>query len=599
MDFQKVVYQILLLLFTIEISTTFGNHEEDLFELTSTSDSPGLQYELIGNGRACGSSWTVNTYMDLKFLNNSLRNIRQMLNSIELIAFKDISITLYQLKKHANRLENEIGLIVQMGRHNKKVKRSIEFGGTALKWMFGVADADDVRRYDSTIDKLENNEKDVMRIVHDQISILKSTIINFNDSVTSFNENKKIFDANMKEGEKKVNELIIEIAKEDRKIIILSSITLLENTIFELDMFISRLQRVISNVQNNVVDAFIITPDQLLSEIKNIQSILPDDLKIPVKFDEDNIQEIFKILSIEMHTINDRFIFSLKFPLCLIENFNVYYILPIYIPINEHGQFLHMTKNSMYLLMDKIMTKYFIWPDLNNCKVVDKIFVCGFNEIIHNCDTDPTCVTELLKNSLTKPPQCDTYISEFKTEMWYPSFFKNHWFFVCEKPTTITIICNKQSFTQKIKVKSSGKLYLKSGCIAYTSKGVLKTEQVLNQTYFSIPVDLSLTNDSCCNVFNFSNQAYPKPIHFDEIKNIKFNKDAFNTINKQLDQQDMLINSLIVDKTYEFIYTNKYLVVIIIVFLIYFIAKFYLNRKAKQLAIENINLSYNPPSSKN
>jgi len=83
---------------------------------------------------------------------------------------------------------------------------------------------------------------------------------------------------------------------------------------------------------------------------------------------------------------------------------------------------------------------------------------------------DPICVTELLKNYVTKPSQCDIYISEFKREMWYPSFFKNHWFFVCEKSATITIFCNKQAFTQKIKVKSFGKLYLKPGCIAYTSK---------------------------------------------------------------------------------------------------------------------------------
>ncbi|KAF0695891.1 Uncharacterized protein FWK35_00025970 [Aphis craccivora] len=57
----------------------------------------------------------------------------------------------------------------------------------------------------------------------------------------------------------------------------------------------------------------------------------------------------------------------------------------------------------MYLLMDKIMSKYFIWTDLNNCKLVAKIF------IVHNSDIDPTCVTELLKNSVTKLPQCDTY----------------------------------------------------------------------------------------------------------------------------------------------------------------------------------------------
>lgn len=52
-----------------------------------------------------------------------------------------------------------------MGRHNKKIWRSFEFGGTVFKWIYGVANADDARKYDSLIDKLENNQKDVMRIV--------------------------------------------------------------------------------------------------------------------------------------------------------------------------------------------------------------------------------------------------------------------------------------------------------------------------------------------------------------------------------------------------------------------------------------------------
>lgn len=45
-----------------------------------------------------------------------------------------------------------------MGRHNKKIKRSIEFEGMVLKLMYGVADADDVQKYDRTINKLENNK---------------------------------------------------------------------------------------------------------------------------------------------------------------------------------------------------------------------------------------------------------------------------------------------------------------------------------------------------------------------------------------------------------------------------------------------------------
>ncbi|KAF0750858.1 Uncharacterized protein FWK35_00024414, partial [Aphis craccivora] len=91
-------------------------------------------------------------------------------------------------------------------------------------------------------------------------------------------------------------------------------------------------------------------------------------------------------------------------------------------------------------------------------------------------DTDPTCVTELLKNSVTKPPQCDTYISEIKTEILS---------------------------LKKLKLKVLG--------------------------------------------------------------------NAFNEINNQLDQQDVLLNSLIVDKT-----------------------EIYLNRKAKKSYIKNITLSYSP-----
>jgi len=46
----------------------------------------------------------------------------------------------------------------------------------------------------------------------------------------------------------------------------------------------------------------------------------------------------------------------------------------------------------------------------------------------------------------------------------------------------ISIIHNKQYFTQKINIISSGKLYLNSACVANTSKDVLKTEHILSQT---------------------------------------------------------------------------------------------------------------------
>ncbi|XP_060845212.1 uncharacterized protein LOC132924785 [Rhopalosiphum padi] len=514
-----------------------------------------------------------------------------MLKSINSFAINNTyQITLNQLEKRVKKINTDTQTIRQMARHSKKVRRSFEFGGSALQWMFGIADADDVRRYDSSINKLENDQKDMIHIVEDQVSILRSTITNFNETITTFNDNKLLFDKNMKKIENTINTMSIELADENKQIIILRLISLIENNISELDIFVTRLQRIISNVQTNKLDVFIITLDQFLSEIKRMENILPENLQFPIKFNEDNIQEIYKILHIDVHPMNDRLIFSIKIPLCIIDIFKLYYILPIYIPINELGQFIHMTENPMYLITDDLVTNYFIWSNINNCVKVANTFVCGFNEIIHNSVTDPTCVTEILKNSIAKPTQCDTYITEFKKELWYPSYFKNNWYFVCVKPTIITIICNKRSFIHRLTLKSSGKLFLKAGCLAQTTQGVIITEQILESSFVTQPLELSLLNDSCCNIA--VNRLYPKPIHLDEIKNLKFDKESFDKINAKLDQQEKLLNSLTLEKTYEFVYTNKYLITIIAVILLYLSIKFCI--KKKKSALENINLGYYP-----
>jgi len=89
--------------------------------------------------------------------------------------------------------------------------------------------------------------------------------------------------------------------------------------------------------------------------------------------------------------MNDRIIFSIKIPLSITEVFKLYYIIPIYVPINDHGQFIHIPENPTYLLTDDVVTKYFIWSNIKNCIIVADIFVCGFNEMEHNSDTDLTC----------------------------------------------------------------------------------------------------------------------------------------------------------------------------------------------------------------
>lgn len=76
-------------------------------------------------------------------------------------------------------------------------------------------------------------------------------------------------------------------------------------------------------------------PTQLLTERLQIANILRGDLKIPVKFDENNTQEIFKILKVEIYSINDRIIFLVQFSLCVTKHLNVCLSYFTYLRINK------------------------------------------------------------------------------------------------------------------------------------------------------------------------------------------------------------------------------------------------------------------------
>ncbi|CAI6374854.1 unnamed protein product [Macrosiphum euphorbiae] len=105
MDVWNVICRTMLLQFLL-INHSISNENQDnaFFNLTLTTNSPGLRYEILGDGKLCKSSWTINTFIDLKYLINSHSDIRNMLNAINTYAIKDsFQITVNNLEKHLKK----------------------------------------------------------------------------------------------------------------------------------------------------------------------------------------------------------------------------------------------------------------------------------------------------------------------------------------------------------------------------------------------------------------------------------------------------------------------------------------------------------------
>jgi len=93
----RICYYITLLLLTCSNSIweTSIKIEDKPYKFTSsTNDSPGLQYEVVGKAKLYKSSWTINTYFDLKNLDNSFNINKAMLKSIKMYVNISTSVKL-------------------------------------------------------------------------------------------------------------------------------------------------------------------------------------------------------------------------------------------------------------------------------------------------------------------------------------------------------------------------------------------------------------------------------------------------------------------------------------------------------------------------
>jgi hypothetical protein len=89
MDTWNMICRTMLLLLLTNHIISSENRDTAFYNLTLTTNSPGLQYEIIGEGKLYKSSWTINPFIDLKYLINSLIDVNTMLKSINSFAINN------------------------------------------------------------------------------------------------------------------------------------------------------------------------------------------------------------------------------------------------------------------------------------------------------------------------------------------------------------------------------------------------------------------------------------------------------------------------------------------------------------------------------
>lgn len=409
-----------------------------LCNITELNTHSGIFYDKESEIKYYSSNWQFITYLDISSLNNKFQFVKahyyrtndlcEEINSKskkfpcqQTLLFLDSKIrTLYQKE---TSLKDLIG--------HGRVKRNGWFNiiGSGLKLLFGTLDSDDAEYYDNAINKVSQDDKSMMLLLKDQVQVVKTTITNFNTSISQIKKSEAQLNENIKEYNKFAENMIddtyeIKVVEE-----LLNHLTLLTYVSNELDENYDNIINAILFAQQNSIHPAIITPKRIYEELIKAKLNLPTGKYFPIEIKESEIHHLLRITTLKVYYKNSKIVFLMYIPLVDELTFNLYHLIPL--PIKHDDKtFVFIQPSSKYLAISTNKAQFSQLNNLNDCKEISsKHLVCKIDKPISNTFSNPICETTLLNYAKSIPKDCNTKMVLGKVEIINKLKQENKWIY--------------------------------------------------------------------------------------------------------------------------------------------------------------------------
>ena len=543
---------IFLLTATAALDTTLQKFEK----------SPGLYYDCVGEAQLYNTEWKLLTYVDLREADQNLDTVvkyaqlsKDFCKNHEHTFWVNLTDCV-KIARYTDRQIREVeglkSLVRQLTRtedmDQTRFKRGIfNFIGGFSKVLFCTMDNDDAFYYFEKISRLEKEQLDFLSLSKEQVTVVKSTLRSLNSTLLTVSENEKILSRGLDEMAKHVNE-------HDREIKEMFSGTSMLLAVNEHSMQLERalgecrreydiLIDAILNSQKGILQPHIITPAQIIRQMKASQADLPDELTLPVPLSAAHQNLIVNIIDLDVFIRDNFLVYVIRLPLTTHVKYNVYHVLPLPIRIGNDGtRFTFILPEHEYLLMDTAKRYYakLRVSEITQCKSVTLSHrVCKQNGPVQLTHLHDECEVEMLQSPRSIPGSCSQRIMEINQTIW-TQLDGNEWIFVAPCPDVLTILCLKQE-PSDIEIEGTGKLKLHGSCKAYGARVLIQAQTVVsfNNSEKDIIPSLSLDYD-CCSFAGKNVEL--KDIHLElPLKNVVNRLDDLRLASHKVDEVNRLI----------------------------------------------------------
>ncbi|KAL4153136.1 hypothetical protein QTP88_000969 [Uroleucon formosanum] len=377
----------------------------------------------------------------------------------------DVNTTVLALLDQINERIDHYYMIMGDSPGKKNKRAILGFMGDLQKQLYGVLNEEDGARLDAQIFELNASRERAIQISKDQTSVIKSNIDILNTTINNFNKDKNVLNDNFERISKQINninELLTDVEVEELVSQQIMMYTLMQShVLFEIDL----LGEIITAAQAGVIHSSILTPKDILNQLRQIKGDMPLDNEFPAELNLGGAMKMLNMGKLVSMYRDKILVFIIRFPLVYNVNFTLYHLISLPVNRDNSSTITLIKTNDPYLAISKNYEKYvgFNEVDMQECQQTSDFVLCEGSKNIYNRHEKTMCDIQLIMKPEKVPENC---VVQYKTEsedVFKKLKYKNSWLY-STKLSQLIIDCEKEINPLTIEIRGIGLLSLREDC---------------------------------------------------------------------------------------------------------------------------------------
>ena len=390
--------------------------------------------------------------------------------------------------------------------HTTRIRRGwFDIIGKGAKVLFGTMDSDDAEHYDTLIKQSEENSRVVTTLVKDQINIVRTTILTVNNTLKAVTDNQKILFQSLGNITNAINNNKEHIERIYQEVSADEHISLFNTYLSQYSFDVLTLFQSILDARRGSLHPSILSPTEVVAQLKIAQQNLPTGLELPTTPDEEHSHLIFDVASIVSFFNNNNFVFVVKIPLLDVTQYYIYELQPLPAHVLNNN-FITILPNDRYIAVDDSKQLYFYLneAEISHCHKFETStlpkFICKQNSFVKIAHVEQSCEIALIVNNniQTIPNSCNKKLIHLNNTLFIKLHSLNSWAFVTTMVDTVIISCIHMT-PFDVKINGTGSITIANNCRGYAKSGTLNTQaSIQNQTSPASFVPTLNISTICC-----------------------------------------------------------------------------------------------------